>query len=201
MPRRRPSLEFHPLTPDRWPDLASLFGPNGAYGGCWCMWWRTTRAEFQQGLGEGNRRALHRLVETGQVPGILAYLDGQPAGWCSVAPRQHYAALERSRTLKRLDNAPVWSIVCFYVDRRFRGQGLTLKLIRAALDYVREQGGRVVEAYPTVPRANPLPPTSAYMGLPDFFRRAGFLEVARSSKSKVTMRRHLKRARQPPAQR
>lgn len=182
-------------------DLEQLFGPCGGYGGCWCMWWRTSRAAFEQGQGEGNRQALRRLVEAGQVPGILVYVNGQPAGWCSVARRETYPALERSRTLKRLDDKPVWSIVCFYVDRRFRRQGLTLRLIRAAVDYVRDQGGRVVEAYPTVPGSGTMPPVSVYMGLPDLFRRAGFAEVARPSKSKVIMRRYLRpRLRhRPPA--
>lgn len=192
MPRRRTTTEFHPLTPDRWTHLEQLFGPRGGYGGCWCMWWRTSRAEFEQGRGEGNRQALRRLVEAGRVPGILAYVNGQPAGWCSVAPRETYPALERSRTLKRLDATPVWSIVCFYVDQGFRAQGLTLRMIRAAVDYVRDQGGRVVEAYPTVPGSGTMPPVSVYMGLPDLFRRAGFVEVARPSKSKVIMRRYLR---------
>ncbi len=196
MPKHRQTVEFHPLTQDRWKDLERLFGPRGAYGGCWCMWWRTRRAEFERGQGEGNRLALRRLVKAGQVPGILAYVDGEPAGWCSVAPRHACAALERSRTLKALDDVPVWSIVCFYVDRRFRGQGLTQRLIRAAVDYVRAQGGRVVEAYPTVPRSGVLPPVSVYMGLPQAFRRAGFVEVARPSRTKVIMRRYL-RPRRP----
>lgn len=200
MPKRSPPIEFHPLTAKRWPDLEALFGPRGAYGGCWCMWWRTSRAEFERGQGEGNRLALRRLVDSRQVPGILAYVNGEPAGWCSVARRETYPALERSPTLKRLDDTPVWSIVCFYVDRRFRGQGLTLRLVRAAVEYVREQGGHVVEAYPTVPGAGAMPPVSVYMGLPALFRRAGFVEVARPSKRKVIMRRYLRSARRPLAQ-
>jgi GNAT superfamily N-acetyltransferase len=181
-------LDFQPLTPDRWADLEELFGVHGAYGGCWCMWWRSTRREFEEMQGEGNRLALKAIVESGEVPGILAYADGKPVGWCSVAPREQFGALERSRVLKRLDDTPVWSIVCFFVARAYRDRGVAEALLRAAVGYVRGQGGKVVEAYPTQPRAARLPPVSSYMGVPAMFERSGFVECARPSKSRVIMR-------------
>lgn len=183
-----PSLKFHPVTIDRWADFERLFGEHGAYGGCWCMWWRTTRARFAEQAGEGNRQAMKGIVASGEVPGILAYLDGEAVGWCSVAPRESYASLNRSPVLKRLDDTPVWSIVCFFVAKEHRGEGLTLALIRAAVAYVRQQGGKVVEAYPTIPKSDRLPPVSSFMGLPGVFEQAGFVECARPSKSKVIMR-------------
>ena len=183
--------EFQPLTPERWPDLERLFGEHGAYGGCWCMWWRITRSQFSKQQGEGNRQALHEIVASGEVPGILAYVEGEPVGWCSVAPRDSYPSLNRSRVLKKLDDTPVWSIVCFYVDKGHRSQGLTLDLIRAAIEYVRGQGGRVIEAYPTQPKGERLPPVSSYMGLPSLFEQAGFVECRRPSQSKVIMRYYI----------
>src|SRR5437867_9852589 len=93
----RPGLTFHPLTPDRWPDLAALFGPRGASSGCWCMWWRQSRAEFAARRGDGNRRAFRALVEQGPPPGVLAYAGGRAIGWCAIAPRRDYPRLERSR--------------------------------------------------------------------------------------------------------
>ncbi len=185
------NLEFRPLTPDCWADFVELFGPHGAYGGCWCMWWRTTRSQFEKQGNEGNRQAMHEIVESGQVPGILAYADGKPVGWCSVAPRDSYPSLNRSPVLKRLDEEPVWSIVCFYIAKDYRGQGLTLTLIHAAIDYVRQQGGKIVEAYPTQPRGRELPPVSSYMGLPALFEQAGFVECARPSKAKLMMRYYI----------
>ena len=182
------SLEFHPLTPERWDDLEALFGSHGAYGGCWCMWWRTTRREFQAQTGEGNRLAFKSIVESGEIPGILAYHHGAPIGWCSVAPRERFGSLERSPVLKRIDDRPVWSIVCFFVAKAWRGQGVAMRLTRAAVEYVRSQGGKVVEAYPTVPRDAALPPVSSYVGTPAMFERAGFVECARPSKSRVIMR-------------
>jgi GNAT superfamily N-acetyltransferase len=181
-------LHFSPLTPDRWPDFEQLFGPRGAYGGCWCMWWRSTRREFEERGGEGNRGAMKALVDSGEVPGILAYHGGEPVGWCSVAPREQYGALERSRVLKRLDDRPVWSIVCFFVAGEYRGQGVAEALIQAAVEYVRRQGGTVVEAYPTQPKAERLPSVSSFMGMPAMFERAGFVECARPSASRVVMR-------------
>jgi GNAT superfamily N-acetyltransferase len=181
-------MEFHPLTSDRWSDFEKLFGPSGAYGGCWCMWWRTTRSQFGKQGNDGNRQAMKDLVQSGQVPGIIAYDDGQPVGWCSVAPREHYASLNRSPVLKRLDDKPVWSIVCFYVAKEQRGTGLITKLIRGAVDYARQQGGQIVEAYPTRPRGGQLPPVSSFMGVPSVFKAAGFVECARPSQSKAIMR-------------
>jgi len=182
------SLEFHPLVRGRWADFEWLFGSHGAYGGCWCMWWRLTRSEFEAQQGEGNRLAMQAIVESGEVPGILAYAGDEPVGWCSIAPRERFGTLERSRVLKRLDDEPVWSIVCFYVAKAFRGQGVGEQLICSAVEFAWQQGGRIVEAYPTVPRAGRLPPVSSFMGIPAMFARAGFVECARPSQSRVIMR-------------
>lgn len=186
-----PSLEFHPLTKERWADFEDLFGARGAYGGCWCMWWRLTRREFEEGQGEGNREAMHSIVSGGEVPGILAYEGGKAVGWCSVAPRESYGSLNRSQVLKRIDDEPVWSIVCFYVAKDHRRKGLVQKLIRAAIDYVQSQGGKVVEAYPTIPKGERVPPVSSYMGFPSMYERVGFVECARPSKSKVILRYYI----------
>ena len=129
------SYEFHPLTKHRWGDFEALFGARGAYSGCWCMWWRLTRREFEEGQGEGNRKAMHSIVSDGEVPGILAYERGKVVGWCSVSPRESYGSLNRSPVLKRLDDTEVWSIVCFYVAKEHRRKGLVKKLILAAIPY------------------------------------------------------------------
>ena len=111
-------LQFHPLTPDRWADLEALFGPRGACAGCWCMWWRLQRAEWNKSKGESNRRAFRKLVAAGREPGILAYAGGRPVGWCAIEPRESYPVLEGARTLSRVDSKPVWSITCLFVERQ-----------------------------------------------------------------------------------
>jgi len=181
-------MEFHPLTADRWRDFEALFGPRGAYSGCWCMWWRLTRREFEEQQGDGNRRAMSKIVKSGRVPGILGYVDGRAVAWCSVAPRDDFPSLNRSRVLKKLDDKPVWSIVCFFVARSHRQRGVIEELIRGAVEYVRDQGGSIVEAYPSVPRSKQVPPTSSFMGFPDVFTRVGFEECARPSAAKRIMR-------------
>lgn len=186
-----PSLEFHPLTKERWADFEDLFGARGAYGGCWCMWWRLTRREFEEGQGEGNREAMHSIVSGGEVPGILAYEGGKVVGWCSLAPRESYGSLNRSPVLKRIDDKQVWSIVCFYVAKDHRRKGIVRKLIHAAVDYVQSQGGKVVEAYPTIPKGERVPPVSSFMGFPSIYESVGFVECARPSKSKVIMRYYI----------
>ncbi len=179
---------WRPLTPALWGDFERLFGPKGAYGGCWCMWWRITRGQFEQLQGEGNRQAMQNIVESGEVPGILLYDDGDPVGWCSVAPRDRFAALQRSRVLKPIDDTPVWSIVCVFVAPGQRRQGVLPRLIAAAVEYAGENGATVIEAYPTLPRKGSLPPVSSFMGIPAVFEQQGFVECRRPSTAKVIMR-------------
>ncbi|MFB0546736.1 MAG: GNAT family N-acetyltransferase, partial [Anaerolineae bacterium] len=174
-----PTLEFHPLAPERWKDLEALFGERGACGGCWCMWWRLKRSQFEKQKGEENRKAFKKIVDSGEIPGLLAYANGQPIAWCSVAPRENFPVLERSRTLKRVDDEPVWSVVCFFVTKPFRRKGVTVELLRAAVEYAKEQGARIVEGYPTEPKKANMPAAFAWTGLASTFRKAGFVEVLR----------------------
>ena len=182
------ALAFHPATAERWPDLEALFGKSGAYGGCWCMWWRVTRAQFQAQSGAGNKRAMKGIVESGEEPGILAYAGGEPVGWCAIAPREMYGALNRSRTLKPVDDKPVWSITCFFIAKPFRGQGAMASLLKAALKYAEKRGANIIEGYPV--ESNKRLPLSweAYLGTLSIFREAGFVEVARRSERKPIMR-------------
>jgi GNAT superfamily N-acetyltransferase len=181
------ALEFHPVAAERWGDLERLFGEHGASGGCWCMWWRLTRTQFAQQRGQKNKEALKRIVDSGEVPGLLAYADGEPIAWCSVGPRETFPALERSRTLKRIDDQPVWSVVCFYVAKRFRRKGVMVPLLTAALQYAREHGAKIVEGYPVEP-TKPLSGDSGYTGVVSAFRKAGFVEVIRRSETRPIMR-------------
>jgi GNAT superfamily N-acetyltransferase len=181
-------IEFYPLTTNRWKDFEALFGKRGACGGCWCMWWRLKRSEYEQQKGEGNKSSMRRLVEGGKNPGILAYDGDTPIGWCSVAPREEFSALERSRILKPVDDQPVWSIVCFFVNKGYRKKGLSAELLKAAVNYVREQGGKIVEGYPVEPKKDQMPDVFAFHGLASAFSKAGFKEVLRRSETRPIMR-------------
>lgn len=187
----RGALLFHTVTHDRWVDLEALFGERGAVGGCWCMWYRLKRSEFDAQKGAGNRRAMREIVSSGRAPGILAYLDGEPVGWCSVGPRSEYPVLGRSWVLKPVDDQPVWSVVCFFIAKPYRGQGMSGILLEAAVRYAREQGASIVEGYPVDPRKESTPDVFAFTGLASTFLRAGFEEVARRSETRPIMRKYL----------
>lgn len=184
-------LSTRPLTPDDWPQVAGLFGANGACGGCWCMWPRLAAAEFARGKGEGNRRALRRRVEAGPPPGLLAYAGGRVAAWIALAPRAEYRRLERSRVLSPVDDRPVWSVVCFFVARPHRGAGLSVRLLEEAVRWARRRGARIVEGYPVEPAAGRAADAFVWTGLAAAFRRAGFEQVARRSPTRPIMRRFL----------
>jgi GNAT superfamily N-acetyltransferase len=152
------------------------------------MFWKQTRTEFEAGKGEPNHLAQKAIVVSGYTPGLLAYVEGIPAGWIAVEPRSAYSGLARSRVLAVLDDLPVWSVPCFFVDRKCRGQGLTIALLRAAIDHVAKQGGKVVEGYPIEPKTEKAPPVFMYTGAVSAFRQAGFVEIARRSETRPIMR-------------
>jgi len=185
------NLRFHPLTRERWVDVERLFGERGACGGCWCMYWRLNRSDFMRQRGKINKKALKSLVEADSVPGILAYANGQPVGWCSVSPRETLVRLQNSRVLKPVDDKPVWSVVCFFVAKPFRRKGMSVKLLKAAVEHVRRQGGNIVEGYPFDHQEDRTPDPFVYTGLASAFRQAGFTEVVRRSKNRPIMRYNL----------
>lgn len=184
-------VDIHPLTPRRWADFESLFGARGACGGCWCMWWRIPRKTFEAQKGDGNRAAMKALVDSDRVPGLLGYQGGECVGWISLAPREEFGVLERSRILKPVDDRPVWSVVCFFVRRDVRGRGVSVALLRGAVDWVRQRGGRLVEGYPVEPKKRQAD-AFVFPGLAGAFRRVGFREVARRSPTRPIMRRGLR---------
>ena len=186
--------DITPLAPGRWDDFEQLFGPRGACAGCWCMYWKLPRKDFTAGQGDQNRLAQIEIVASGRVPGLLAWVDGIPAGWVAVEPRENYPVLNNSRILKPLDDIPVWSVTCFFVARKYRSQGLTVALLKAAIEHVTKQGGKVVEGYPVEPReAGKMPPAFVYTGLASAFIQAGFTESARRSETRPIMRYFIKK--------
>ena len=152
------------------------------------LWWRVKRSHYDRQKGEGNKQALQALVNSGPAPGILAYLGPEASAWCAIAPREAYPVLERSRVLQRVDDQPVWSIVCLFVAKPFRRQGLSVQLIKAAVQYAQQQGARVIEAYPVEPKTADMPAVFASTGLAAAYRRAGFVEALRRSETRPIMR-------------
>jgi len=187
-------LDVYPLTPERFVDFETVLGPHGAYGGCWCMYWRLKRPEFNAQQGDGNRQAMRTLVESGCTPGLLGYLNGRAIGWVSVAPRLEFPVLNNSRILKAVDDQPVWSVNCFYVVRRSRRKGVSAALIKAAVRFATEHGAQIVEGYPVDPRIGDYPDAFIYTGAMSAFKQAGFVEVLRRSETRPIMRFYINKA-------
>ena len=182
-----PKIRCLPLTPDRWDDLERVFGPNGANSGCWCMWFRRPRKEWQAAHSKGNRTAFKKLVDDDAPLGLIAYVDGAPAGWCAVAPYEDYSVLTKSRLFPPTGESRLWAITCLFVHRDFRRSGLSRPLIDAAVAHARRMGARAVEAYPVVAegRANP---ARGFHGFAEVFEAAGFEETDRPSATRSRMR-------------
>ena len=155
------------------------------------MWWRIPRSQYEKQKGAKNRQAMKELVDGGDAPGIIAYQDGQPVAWCSVAPRESFSRLERSRILRPVDEKAVWSVVCFFVAKEHRRNGLSVRLLKAAIDFVRERGGHIVEGYPVEP-AEKQADAFVWPGLASAFVKAGFKEVERRSETRPIMRYEIK---------
>jgi GNAT superfamily N-acetyltransferase len=152
------------------------------------MYWRLPRAQFSAQKGGGTQKALQQLLQSGEIVGLLAYAQGQPVGWCAIAPRERYPVLERSHILKRVDAVVVWSVVCFFVRKAFRGKGVATVLLRAAVAYAGQHGARIVEGYPIEPKTPRTPTVFVWTGLASAFRQAGFVGVLRRSDTRPTMR-------------
>jgi GNAT superfamily N-acetyltransferase len=193
------ALEIHPLTRERWDDLVTVFDRPGDPKGCWCMFYRMRSRDFEPRWGRANREDFHEVVEQGPPPGLLAYRDGQPVGWCAVAPRADYPRILNSRVLKPVDEDPgVWSIVCFYVVRGERGGGLAAALLEAAVDHAAARGAAAVEGYPRDTAGSTRHANEMFVGSMSMFAAAGFEEAARRSPQRPIMRRTLaQRDRRP----
>jgi GNAT superfamily N-acetyltransferase len=191
-------LEFRPVTTDGWLDLERLFSESageelGNPSRCWCMEWRLTpHREWwraAEGGGGENREGMRRFVASGEVPGIIAYVDGEPAGWCSVSPKPPLIGLARRSDkqggqLGSFEDGGEWAVICFYVPESQRGKGMMLRLLEAAVSYATENGARVVEGYPFEAEYA----TDGAGGTIEVFARAGFEEVRRIGEHQALMR-------------
>ncbi len=194
------TIETHPLTPDRWAEFEMLMGLRGGAEGCWCMLWRQSAAAYRDGRGAGNRRAMAARVRDGACPpGILAYRDGAPVGWISVAPRVEFPRMANSRIIGPVDGLPVWSVTCFFIKPGNRGKGVATTLLIAASDFAASHGAKLIEGYPIDPLGKRYANAFAWTGLMRVFEKAGFTEVARRSEKRPVMRRALAATGQSPA--
>jgi GNAT superfamily N-acetyltransferase len=185
-------ITVEPLTERRFEDLASLFVQGGDPKWCWCMYFRN-KASWGTSTAKENRENLRSLAGRELAPGLVAYQDGEAVGWVSLAPREDYDRLEASKVLARIDDKPVWSIVCFVVARRRRGQGIAAALLAGAIDYAREQGASTLEAYPVSDERGRIPASAAFHGAQSMYARAGFTVADVRQWNKATPKRPIMR--------
>ena len=176
-------IVFRKVQPSRWSDLEALFESPGAPSYCWCMAWRAGGKEAARMKPPERKAALRERVRGGEPVGLLAYLEGEPVAWCSIAPRSTYRPLG-GLDVPGEDEASVWSLACFFVKRPLRGQGLGRRLLAAAIDLARAGGAKLVEAYPVDPDS----PSYRFMGFVPLFEAAGFREVKRAGSRRHVMR-------------
>ena len=175
------AIEVVPATPDRWADVVALLGGNGDKG-CWCQAPRGRAAGYGTAAPGSRRHALRSQVEHDDPPpGLLAYVDGEVAGWCGFGPRPELPRLVRSRTIPAIDDLPVWSILCFNTRVGYRRQGVAAALLDGVVDLARRSGAPGVEAYPIDPEGGRVNANFGYVGLTTMFEKAGFRRVLETS--------------------
>ncbi len=190
------NLKFEPLNRKNWKKFIELFGERGACGNCWCMYYRLSKADFIRGkTNDGNRNGMKRIVWSGKPAGLLGIFEGKAIAWLALAPREDFVKLAKSRVHRPIDDKPVWSIPCFFIDRNFRRKGLSVALLKGAIEYAKKRKIMILEAYPVVPTQKKWPDSFLWVGLLKSFERAGFEVVDRTSKSRPMVRYDLTKKR------
>ncbi len=178
-------MRFLPVTIDTYPDFVQLFEGRGGPKFCWCMVNRPMEPQYGKTDNATKKHAISNYVSGGTPIGVLAYVDGEPVGWCSIAPMATYKNLRGAKYVSDGDDIEdVWSIACFFIRTDHRRDGLTTPLIEAAIDYAKANGAKMVEAYPVDYDS----PSYSYMGRIGTFERLGFEEAGM-----VGIRRHIMR--------
>ena len=179
------NISIEPATAERFDDAQHALSGGGDGQGCQCQWWMIPNSQWVQTSRPEREQMLRDEVVAGPPPALIAYVDGEPAGWVRVGPRSAQQRLTRTRNVtahseEPWDDESVWAVSCFVVRKEHRQQGLNARLLGAAVDYARASGARVIEAYPLDPQAGKkIPVNDLYHGVLSTFEEAGFREVAR----------------------
>ena len=198
---RSVAVEVSPATPDRWDDVAVVFGRRGENPSwCWCqLFLRSPTTQSTPSRAKPNNRdALRREIDNAAMPpGLIAYVDDRPVGWTRVGPRSRFPGVNDNRALARIrtdDDPDVWWVACFVVDSRFRRSGVGCALLEAAAEFARQHGASAIEGHPVDVAALTAPTVSGsaiYTGTKAMFEAASFVEVARTARTRPVMRRTL----------
>ncbi|MCA1403127.1 GNAT family N-acetyltransferase [Ensifer sp. IC3342] len=190
-------LQFAPVTADRWPDFETLFGPKGAFCGCWCVALRLPYAIRGNMTIDQRKDVMRARIEAGPPPGILGYSEGKPVAWVQVGPRHDVPQFNSPRTCSRpleeseAEDASVWAVSCFFLSSPLRGKGLSHRMLAAAIDHARKGGAGYLDACPIDHTKQPKSVTLC-IGSTAIFNAAGFEMVARRKDGRPLMRLDLR---------
>ena len=174
-------VDVVPATADRWPDVVTLLGGNGDKG-CWCQAPRGRAVGYGKAAPGSRREALRaQVADDDPPPGMLAYVDGAVAGWCGFGPRPDLPRLVRSRTIPKVDDQAVWSILCFNVRPGYRRRGVAAALLDGVIELARRSGAPGLEAYPIDPEGGRVDTSFGYVGVTPMFERVGFRRVVETT--------------------
>jgi GNAT superfamily N-acetyltransferase len=177
-----------------WADVRAVFGTRGDPARCWCQYFKVDNADWNEGPSERLESLLCNQVRDQAIPpGVVAYLDDEPVGWCAIEPRPSYPRLLRSKVVtsgsdESIDHDDVWAVSCFVVRVGFRRRGVSAELLRAAVEQAGRLGARVVEGYPVDTAERKVSSADLYHGALSLFERAGFEIVSRPSPGRALVR-------------
>lgn len=182
-------IEIVPASADRFADVEHALTGGGDGASCWCQWWMLRNKDFQATTNDERRELLRGDLTAAPASALLAYVDGEAAGWVKVSPRPDQPRLALTRAFQHspepFDDASVWAITCFVVRRDHRGAGVSNHLLAAAVDHARTHGARIVEAYPVDTAAKKTSSNELFHGALSSFLDAGFTEVARPAAARA----------------
>jgi ribosomal protein S18 acetylase RimI-like enzyme len=189
------TITIVPATAERFDDVEHAFSGGGDGLSCQCQWWTLTNAQFQASDQQDRERMLRAQIAEQPSPALIAYIDGEAAGWVRVGPRTAQPRLSRTRdfaaTSEPWDDPSVWAVTCFVVRKEHRGRGLNQRLLDAAIEHARDNGARVLEAYPNDTSVTRRSANELYRGILSVFENAGFREVARPKPERVIVQLEL----------
>lgn len=186
-----------PATAERWADVETVMGTRGDPAGCWCQYFRLSPQEWRASTKQSNKEALCEQVTSSSsspssspAPGVLAYQDGAPVGWCAISPKSNYQRLtaRQFQAAGHEGDEGVWVVTCFVVRVGHRRTGVAGELLTGAIQYAKENGAQVIEAYPVdVSARESVTSAELFRGTLGMFEKAGFVEVARPSPARAIM--------------
>ena len=188
------ALDIRPVTPDLWPSLETLFGPQGACYGCWCSYFRLAPKQRSAMSKDDKKGLLRQATGAPLPPGLIALDGGMPVGWVQLTPRSHVPRWNTDRTVSRPlegddpSDDGLWAVSCFFIQSRRRGQGFSHALLEAAVEHARTNGARIVEACPML-KAKQSKSVGLFVGSVSVFEKAGFETVAERKPGRPLMRK------------